>query len=136
MHTGLSVKFTRPIPELAAHLPEGHPVVLERRFDKALCAAGQGLHHAALIQMRALLPDVTRSLSERHPLALELRREIGVLHVATGDPPRAGSSWRSCCRTSAPSTTTPTPKPGTSATSSPIWDASPADRGHEGSALA
>ncbi|MGW4420783.1 protein kinase domain-containing protein [Streptosporangium sp. NPDC004631] len=78
-------ELERVIPELAELLSPDHETVLGCRFNEALCHAALGRHDRALDLMAVLRGDMTRALGATAVLTMELRRQIGEVHIARGD---------------------------------------------------
>ncbi|MEU1880953.1 serine/threonine-protein kinase [Streptosporangium sp. NPDC020072] len=78
-------ELERVIPGLAELLSPDHEAVLGCRFNAALCHAALGRYDRALGLMTVLRRDMERALGVTAPLTMELRRQIGEVHIARGD---------------------------------------------------
>ncbi|MEV7012918.1 tetratricopeptide repeat protein [Streptosporangium sp. NPDC051022] len=78
-------ELERVIPGLAELLTPDDETVLGCRFNEALCHAALGRYDRALDLMTALRGDMDRVLGATAVLTMELRRQIGEVHIARGD---------------------------------------------------
>ncbi|WP_285586582.1 serine/threonine-protein kinase [Herbidospora sp. NBRC 101105] len=81
--------FAELLPELTQMLGSDHRVVLECRFNHALCFVAMGENQKAIAQMALLMDDMLPAIGNREPLSMELRRELAEILVQTGDHRRA-----------------------------------------------
>ncbi|MER7132094.1 serine/threonine-protein kinase [Streptosporangium saharense] len=89
-HRRAAPELEQVIPGLAELLTPDHEAVLSCRFNAALCHAALGRYDRALGLMTVLRRDMERALGATAPLTMELRRQIGEVHIARGDTVAAG----------------------------------------------